>query len=296
MTEQRVGTGHTVLKTTQISVAGLWACPPASVTVLHAHYANPGEVAAGHVPGAVGFDLRRVEDPLTYNVCDLATLRRVLLAHGVVAESRVVVTARQAWPGAEDYVGLLAAYRLAWVLWYAGVRWVGVLDGGVEAWGRAGYGLSRTVEPVRGGDDFGNEAAGRPGVLAAMDEVRGLGPGQLVSVCSWAEYVGAVSGYDYIQARGRIPGALFGGDFGNRNTADHLRNADGTMRSVGEIGAYWAAQGVRADRRVVFYCGTGWRAAEAWWAARRLGWHDVAVYDGGWFEWSRDKRNAIEVG
>jgi thiosulfate/3-mercaptopyruvate sulfurtransferase len=48
---------------------------------------------------------------------------------------------------------------------------------------------------------------------------------------------------------------------------------------------------------VSFYCGTGWRAAETWFYAWLMDWPDISVYDGGWFEWSKDPvNNPIEVG
>ncbi len=38
---------------------------------------------------------------------------------------------------------------------------------------------------------------------------------------------------------------------------------------------------------VAFYCGTGWRASETFFYAYLMDWPNVSVYDGGWFEWSR---------
>ncbi|MEJ2247847.1 MAG: rhodanese-like domain-containing protein, partial [Acidobacteriota bacterium] len=45
-----------------------------------------------------------------------------------------------------------------------------------------------------------------------------------------------------------------------------------------------------------FYCGTGWRASEAFFYAYLMGWERISVYDGGWFEWSLDARNPVETG
>jgi Rhodanese-like domain len=45
-----------------------------------------------------------------------------------------------------------------------------------------------------------------------------------------------------------------------------------------------------------FYCGTGWRASEAWFCALLMGWQRISVYDGGWLEWAQDPSNPIEVG
>jgi len=54
---------------------------------------------------------------------------------------------------------------------------------------------------------------------------------------------------------------------------------------------------ITPEKWVAFYCGTGWRASETWFYAYLMGWDRIAVYDGGWFEWSRDsENNPIEVG
>jgi len=51
-----------------------------------------------------------------------------------------------------------------------------------------------------------------------------------------------------------------------------------------------------APVRLIFYCGTGWRASLAFWYALELGFGDCAsVYDGGWWEWSADPGNPIVV-
>ena len=58
-----------------------------------------------------------------------------------------------------------------------------------------------------------------------------------------------------------------------------------------------ADAGITPDKRVAFYCGTGWRASETWFYAYLQGWERIAVYDGGWFEWSSDPaNNPIEIG
>ena len=66
---------------------------------------------------------------------------------------------------------------------------------------------------------------------------------------------------------------------------------------IPEIAANWEEAGITRDKWVAFYCGTGWRAAETWFYAFLMDWPRIAVYDGGWFEWSQDPiNNPIEVG
>ena len=77
----------------------------------------------------------------------------------------------------------------------------------------------------------------------------------------------------------------------------HYRNLDNTMRPYPEITANWEGAGITPDKRAAFYCGTGWRASETWFYAHLIGWNNIAVYDGGWYEWSRTPGdNPTEVG
>ena len=58
------------------------------------------------------------------------------------------------------------------------------------------------------------------------------------------------------------------------------------MRSADDIAALWRQWNILPSQQVAFYCGTGWRASETFMYARAMGWPHVAVYDGGWYEWS----------
>jgi thiosulfate/3-mercaptopyruvate sulfurtransferase len=48
----------------------------------------------------------------------------------------------------------------------------------------------------------------------------------------------------------------------------------------------WKEVGITPDKHNVFYCGTGWRGSEAFFNAWLMGWSNISVFDGGWFEWS----------
>jgi thiosulfate/3-mercaptopyruvate sulfurtransferase len=103
-----------------------------------------------------------------------------------------------------------------------------------------------------------------------------------VSVRTWREHIGNVSGYNYIGPAGRIKGDVWGNCGTDAYHMQHYRNVDNTTRAYPEIAANWEAAGVTPDKWVAFYCGTGWRASESWFYAYLLGWERIAVYDGGW--------------
>ena len=126
-------------------------------------------------------------------------------------------------------------------------------------------------------------------ILAAADK-------NLVSVRSWSEYIGKVSGYNYITKKGRIPGSVFGNCGSDAYHMENYRNLDHTMREYHEIEALWDQAGITPDKHNAFYCGTGWRGSEAFFNAWLMGWPRVSVYDGGWFEWSNDETNPYETG
>ena len=51
----------------------------------------------------------------------------------------------------------------------------------------------------------------------------------------------------------------------------------------------WKLWGITPDKRVVFHCGTGWRASETYFYAYAMGWNNIHIYDGGWYEWHKHK-------
>jgi thiosulfate/3-mercaptopyruvate sulfurtransferase len=148
-------------------------------------------------------------------------------------------------------------------------------------------------------EDFGREIPAHPEYIIDMDGAKALladDQGLLVSLRSWDEYIGKTSGYDYIQARGHIAGAVWGYSGSDAHQLQDYRNHDNTMRSHHEIEANWGRAGITSDKKVAFYCGTGWRASEAFFYAHLMGRRNIAVYDGGWLEWSQNDENPIEQG
>ena len=279
--------------------------PPSDRTVvLHVAFHNRADYEAGHVPGARFLDTEELEEPERWNRRTPGEVERALCARGITADTTVVVTGRtgtpdmsQAEPGRE--AGQIAANRVAALLLWAGVEDVRVLDGGIGAWERAGYPLETrdaTEEPV---PSFGSKVPARPEVMIDIEDAERLlaaEDGELVSVRSWAEFIGEVSGYHYVKPKGRIPGAVFGNCGSDAYHMQNYRNHDNTMRDYRRLEANWRSMGITPDKELAFYCGTGWRGAEAFMCAWLMGWPRVAVYDGGWFDWSIDEERPLATG
>lgn len=282
------------------------AAPEGESLLFHVNFGVPDEYAEGHIPGARYLDTNWLEDPADWNRRSPEAIEAALLALGITKDTTVIVYGRdtegeanEKWPGRR--AGQIAATRALMILRYAGVDDVRLLDGGYDWWVRAGNPLesiARTPTPVA---SFGTTIPARPEVIVDIEETKEILADKegaaLVSVRTWKEHIGHVSGYDDIGPAGRIKGDVWGNCGTDAYHMQHYRNIDNTMRAYPEIAADWEAAGITPDKWVAFYCGTGWRASETWFYAYLQGWERIAVYDGGWFEWSQDPiNNPIEIG
>ncbi len=270
----------------------------------HVSFDNKEDYDIGHIPGSIFLNTLFLEEPEHWNRRNPRELERALLDNGITSETLVVLYGRYGTPSMENeqpgrYAGQIAAMRAALLLMYAGVQDVRVLDGGLGAWTSAGYRVtSQSSEPTPA-DRFGRPIPGRPDYTIDIDQAKEYladPMAELVSMRSWPEFIGEKSGYHYIGPRGRIPGAVFGNCGSDAYHMENYRNHDNTMLCYHEIAANWKDMGVIPEKRIAFYCGTGWRASEAFFYAHLMGWDQIAIYDGGWYEWSVDARNPTETG
>jgi thiosulfate/3-mercaptopyruvate sulfurtransferase len=243
----------------------------------------------GHIPGAVHLDTDLLESGPLWDLKPPPELARALTALGITAQTPVVLYA----------VDNMAACWAAVVLMYAGVDDVRVLNGGFPAWVRAGLPVEKGRVRPTPVSDFGAQIPARPHLVSGIDTARQLlaGPNSvLVDVRSWQEFIGEVSGYRDLTAKGRIGGAVWGHGGTSAHHMEDYRNPDNTLRAARDIARFWADWGITPKKHVGFYCGTGWRACEAFFAAWLMGWDNITVYDGGWYEWSADRSNPVASG
>ena len=282
------------------------AAPEARHVLFHVNFGVPEEYADGHIPGACYLDTNWLESPADWNRRTPAELDHALRSLGITSDTTVILYGRdtegdanEKWPGRR--AGQIAATRAALILRYAGVDDVRLLDGGYDWWVREGNPVETASRQPASVPEFGVAIPVRPELIVDIGEAREIladpAGAALVSVRTWREHIGAVSGYNYIGPAGRIKGDVWGNCGTDAYHMQHYRNVDNTMRAYPEIAANWAAVGITRDKWVAFYCGTGWRASETWFYAYLQDWPRIAVYDGGWFEWSKDpENNPIEIG
>src|SRR5437867_2290653 len=121
-------------------------------------------------------------------------------------------TARREMP--RGRAGRIAACRAALILQYAGVDDIRLLDGGYDHWVQAGNPLETVLREPAPVASFGTRIPLRPQVIIDIDDAKQILFDQehaaLVSVRTWKEHIGAVSGYNYIVPAGRIAGDIWG--------------------------------------------------------------------------------------
>lgn len=230
---------------------------------------------AGHLPGAVFVSLdTELAGPASasqgrHPLPSLADLQRSARAWGLRAGEPVVLY---------DATGGLAAARAWWLLRWAGVVDVDLLDGGLAAWTAAGLPLEEgPVQPVPGditltGGQLAVLDADGAAVRAAADDT------VLLDARAAERYRGEVEPID--PRAGHIPGAV------SAPTVENL-SADGRFLTPDQLRARFAAVGVDGGVPVGVYCGSGVTAAHTVYALSLVG-VDAALYPGSWSQWSSD--------
>lgn len=262
--------------------------------ICHAHYQNKNSYGEGHIPGAIDLDTNLLESSDTWNRRSPIELKKTLENLGITYDTTVILYGRFSYPDNNDpfpgsSAGHLGAMRCAFIMMYAGIKDICILNGGLQAWIDAGFTTTTNEIEKKPVKDFNISIPENPNYAVDIQEAVEILENvdkNLVSVRSWREYIGEVSGYHYIEKKGRIPGSVFGNCGTDAYHMENYRNLDHTTREYHEIEKMWEEVGITPDKHNSFYCGTGWRGSEAFFNAWLMGWNDISVFDGGWFEWS----------
>lgn len=236
---------------------------------------------AGHIPGAVFFDINAIADTTTdlpHMLPSVAHFEVAASALGLSREGAVVVY---------DAHGIYSAPRVWWTLRTLGYRDVRVLDGGLKAWVAAGRPLETAVaQPTRATVS----ATLDPKLvvnLAGVTQALATGAAQVVDARSAARFRGEAPEPRASLRSGHMPGAL-------NVPFNDVVSADGTLKDAEALRKVFAQ--VDLDRPIVTTCGSGVTAAVLALALARLGRLDVAVYDGSWTEWGGRPDTAVVTG
>lgn len=259
-----------------------------TVAVLDASWHMPdagrdalAEFFAGHIPGAVRFDIDAIADTasgLPHTLPSPEEFGHMVGALGVGNDTEIVIY---------EAAGPFAAPRAWWMFRVMGHDKVSMLDGGLAAWRDAGLTLEEGVGAAPAPVAF--EARIVPGLLASADDVAAaLGAGRQVADARSAErFEGRVDEPRAGLRAGHMPGA--------KNVHYASLVEDGRLKDESGLRAAFEAAGVDLSSRVVTTCGSGVTAALLVMALAKLG-TEAAVYDGSWTEWGGDEARAVATG
>jgi thiosulfate/3-mercaptopyruvate sulfurtransferase len=261
------------------------------VRVLDSSYKQPGIIPtarqdydAGHIAGAVFFDVDDVAEPgtsLPHMIPSAARFAAKMEERGIGDDDRVIVY---------DSVGLSSAARAWWMLRLFGHENVALLDGGLVKWRAEGRRLESAaplIPPRRFVARF-EPALVRDKRALLADLSRGRE--QVVDARSSGRFEGTAEETWPGRRRGHIPGSR-NVPF-DRVTDPRTRQ----LKSAEELRTLFAAASVSLDRPVVASCGSAVTACALVFALHLIGHPGAAVYDGSWSEWGLPGDTPIETG
>lgn len=244
----------------------------------------------GHILGALNIWRNQIQDSLNFEfdgmVAEKKQIESLFSELGITSKDFLVLY---------DAKGQVDAARLWWLLDRYGYSNMALLNGGIQAWKRAGLPINNETQIIGNATNFkfssvlnNNHHANKEAVFDNLTHKKWI----TIDCRSEKEFSGEELKKGAFRA-GHIPGAVHIDFMECINVGG---KKDCTFKTTDELIEIYNEKGITENDSLIIYCHSGVRSAHSTFVLTQLmSFNHVQNYDGSWIEWSYFNELPIET-